>query len=271
MKRYAAAAVLIFALGAAADARGQTGGLPFRDAPGPIEITVDGNIQWKHKTKTVVAQGNARARQEDVTLRADTITARYRASKDGGAELWHIVAEGNVRIDAPDRTATARKGTYDVDRRVLVLTGKPRLRSGTGRIAAERSLEYWQARKVAVARGNATAEQGGRTIVAQTLTATLENDGKGGDGLARIEGSGGITFTSPGEFLRADRAAYDAAGERLVAEGSVEIVRESNRLNGEAAEIDLKKGISRLYGGQRGVKGLFTPTIPPDADRGEDG
>ena len=146
MSRRLALAVLIGAAVSGPPALAQSGGLPFGDGSGPIEIDVDGGIEWQQKAKTFVARGNARARQDDVTVRADVLTAHYRDSKDGGTEIWRIVAEGSVRITAPDRTATGERGTYDVDEQALVLTGRPAFESGGGRITADDRLEYWQAR-----------------------------------------------------------------------------------------------------------------------------
>ena len=249
-----------------APALAQTGGLPFRDGSGPIEIAVDGGIEWQQKAKTFVARGNARARQDDVTLSADTITAHYRDSKDGGTEIWRIVAAGNVRIAGRDRTATGQKGRYDVDEQLLVLTGKPVFESGSDRIAANDSLEYSQSRGRAVARGNATALRGDRSLAAETLTAIFEADEAGGDRIRRIEAQGDVVFRSPREVLRADRAAYDVAGERLTLEGSVEITQGRNQLRGQAAEMDLKTGISRISGGAGGVRGTIVPKTgkPPE-------
>ena len=248
----------------------QSGGLPFRDASGPIEIAVDGSIEWQQKEKTFVARGNARARQEDVTLRADMLTAHYRDSKDGGTEIWRIVADGNVRITAPDRTATGRRGTYDVDEQVLVLTGRPEFESGDGRITADERLEYWQARRRAVARGNATARREDQSLKAGTLTAIFEPEGDDGDRIKRIEAVGDVVFSTPTEVLRADRAAYDVAAERVTLEGSVQITQGGNRLRGQAAEMDLKTGVSRLHGGPGGVEGVFLPeTVQRPKDEGD--
>ena len=254
-----ALAVLIGVLLSAPPALSQTGGLPFRDGSGPIEIAVDGSVEWRQKTQVFVARGNARARQGDVTLRAEVITAHYRSGKDGGTEIWRIVAEEDVRIASPGRIATGRKGTYDVDKQVLVLTGKPTLESGAERITAEKSVEYWQNRKVAIARGNAVAVRNDRTLKAETLTAIFESDDKEGDNIKRVKAVGGVTFTSPTAVLRADRADYDVVAERLTLEGSVRIIQGRNELRGQAAELDLKSGTSRMRGGKGGVQGLFVP------------
>ena len=257
--------VLIGVVLGAAGAAAQTGGLPFRDDSGPIEIAVDGSVEWQQEKRIFIARGNARARQGDVTLRAEVITAHYRTGKDGGTEIWRIDAEGAVRISGTDQVATGRKGTYDVDKQLLVLTGKPKFTSGSDRISASRSLEYSQVRRRAVARGDAVAVRNDRTIKAETLTATFEPDGKESDKLKRLVAVGGVVFTSPDEVFHADRADFDIASERLKLEGSVRISQGGNELRGQSAEMNLKTGTSRMQGGKGGVQGVFVPKAPSAA------
>ena len=270
--RLAPLALIAVLLGAPA-ATAQTGGLPFRDGSGPIEIAVDGSVEWQQKKRIFVARGNARARQGEVTLRAETITAHYRTGKDGGTEIWRIDAEGAVRIASTDQVATGRKGTYDVDKQLLVLTGKPKFTSGTDRISASGSLEYSQVRNRAVARGNAVAVREDRTVEAETLTATFEPDEKESDKLKRLVAVGRVVFRSPNEVFHADRADFDVAAERLKLEGSVRISQGGNELRGQSAELDLKTGTSRMRGGRGGVQGLFVPKAVslPEDDTGREG
>ncbi|MDE0172303.1 MAG: hypothetical protein OYH76_25005 [Defluviicoccus sp.] len=265
--------VLVGVLLGAPDAAAQTGGLPFRDGSGSIEIAVDGSVEWQQKKRVFVARGNARARQGDVTLRAETITAHYRTGEDGGTEIWRIDAEGAVRIAGNDQVATGGKGTYDVDKQLLVLTGKPKFTSGAERISASRSLEYSQALNRAVARGNAVAMREDRTIKAETLTATFEPGGKESDKLRRLVAVGRVVFTSPDEVFHADRADFDAVGERLKLEGSVRISQGGNELRGQSAVLNLKTGTSRMLGGEGGVQGVFVPPARPvpENDTGREG
>ncbi len=263
MSAPAALTLLIGVLAGATPAYSQIGGLPFRDSSGPIEIAVDGSVEWQQKTRVFVARGNARAKQGDVTLRAETIAAHYRSGKDGETEIWRIDAEGDVRIESPDQVATGRKGTYDVDEKLLVLTGKPKFRSGKDRISATKSLEYSQTRNRAVARGSAVAVREDRKLEAETLTATFEPDGEGDDKLTRIVAVGRVVLTSPTEVFHADRADYDVVNERLKLQGSVRITQGRNELRGRSAELDLKTGTSRMQGGEGGVRGLFVPKATP--------
>ena len=268
MSARVALAVLIGVLAGAAPALSQTGGLPFRDGSGPIEIAVDGSVEWQQENRVFVARGNARARQGDVTLRAEVITAHYRSGKNGETEIWRIDAEGDVRIASPDQIATGRKGTYDVDEKLLVLTGKPKFRSGKDRISAAKSLEYSQSRNRAVARGDAVAVRDDRKVEAETLTATFQPNGRDGDALKRLVAVGRVVFTSPTEIFQAERADYDVDSERLNLQGSVRITQGRNELRGQSAELDLKTGTSRVQGGEGGVQGLFVPNAPP-ADEGK--
>ncbi len=238
----------------------QTGGLPFRDGAGPIAIEADVGIEWHQPSRTFVARGNARASQGDVTVRAEAMTAHYRDSARGGAEIWRINASGGVEITAPDRRATAGNGVYDVDRRVLVLTGAPKLETARDRIAAEESLEFWQDRNLAVARGNATAVRDGRRLRAGVLSATFETAESGESRVKRIDAFEDVLISTDDEIVRADRGVYDLKTGLVQLEGSVRLTRGTAQLNGRSAEIDLNTGVSRLYGGPGGARGIFVPT-----------
>ena len=258
--------------GLAPYALGQTGGLPFRDGTGPIAIEADGGIEWRQASRTFIARGNARARQGDVTIRADVLTAHYRDSASGGTEVWRINASGSVEITSPDRRAWAQNGIYDVDKKVLVLTGAPRLETASERITAERSLEYWQDRNLAIARGNAVVTRAGRRLRADMLSASFETDPGGRSRLYRIDAVDGVLISTPDEVVRADRGVYDLKTEIIRLEGSVKITRGKDQLNGHSAEIDLKTGVSRLFGGPGGARGIFVPRPagrpgPPEAAR----
>ncbi len=256
----ASAVAAVAALAAlAGGASAQTGGLPFRQGTGPITIEADGGIEWHQSSRTYIARGNARARQGDVTVRAEEMTAHYRDSAKGGTEVWRIDASGGVEITAPDRRATASRGVYDVDRRLLILTGAPRLETARDRITAEDSLEFWQDRDLAVARGNAAAARDGRRLRAGVLSATFETDASGESRVRRIDAFGDVLISTAEEIVRADRGAYDLKTGIAKLEGSVKITRGTDQLSGERAEIDLNTGMSRLFGGPGGARGIFVP------------
>lgn len=241
----------------------------------PISIDAEDGIEWQQGKQIYIARGNAVATQGGVTVRADTLTAHYRTSAKGDTEIWRIVADGNVIISTEKETATGDKGVYDIDNGVLVMTGKiVRLDTPTEKISAKQSLEYWDTKRVAVARGDALAIKDGRELRADVLTAHMKETQRGALELARMEAFGNVQVATDAEVARADYGDYDPDTGIANMAGSVKITRGTNQLNGEFAEVNMKTGVSRLLaqpkgtpsGGKR-VRGL----IQPEAKKGKDG
>jgi lipopolysaccharide export system protein LptA len=162
-------------------------GLPGQDRTKPIEIIAEDGVEWRQRDKVYVARGKARATQGEVTVHADVLTAHYRETQGGSTEIWRIDADGNVRIASPKQTAHGDKAVYDVGKGLLVLTGKVRLVTETDRISARDSLEYWEKRNLAVARGEAVAVHGDRRLAADILVAHFRKDRDGTSKVHEIE------------------------------------------------------------------------------------
>lgn len=239
-------------------------GLPGQSGDKPIEINADQGIEWQQNNKAYIARGNARAAQGDVAVLADTLTAYYRETETGGTDIWRIDAVGSVRIVTPTQRAFGDKAVYDVGRGILILTGGTRLETETDRITARDSLEYWEKRNLAVARGNAIAVRGENRLRADVLTAHFAKDGKGKSRVRQVDAFDNIVITTPDEIVRSSRGIYDVETGIATLTGSVKITRGQNQLNGEYAEVNLNTGVSRLFGrGKGGVQGIFTPEKNP--------
>lgn len=236
-------------------------GLPTQRNGKPIEIDADAGIEWHQKTQQYIARGNARASQGNVSVRGDTLVAYYRKSAKGKSEIWRIDANGNVRIESPTQTAYADKGVYMVEDGVMVLTGKDiRLVTPTDRITARDSLEYWEKKNLAVARGNAVISRDDKRLRADVLTAHLLKDESGKTQISQINAFDNVLVSSAKEIVQADKGVYDVPTGIAKLSGSVRITRDGNQLNGEFAEVNLKTGVSRLYSGKGGrVQGLIKP------------
>jgi lipopolysaccharide export system protein LptA len=245
----------------AAQVHGQGLNLPGADSRAPIEINADQGIEWLQKGQAYVARGNARAKQGNVSVHADVLTAYYEGGKEGRpSRIIRIDADKNVRIASPGETATGEKAVYDVERGILVLTGKPRLVTSTDRITARDSLEYWTDRNMVVARGEAVAVRGDKRLAARVLSAHFVRDSKLGDRIVRIDAFDDVLISSPGEIVRATKGVYDVDSGIATLVGSVKISRGQNQLNGERAEVDLNTGKSRLLSGPDGpVRGIIVP------------
>ena len=245
-------------------------GLPGQSRNTPLEINADQGIEWQQKTQAYIARGNARAAQGDVAVHAETLTAYYREKQGGGTAIWRIDADEKVRIVSPTQSAFGDKGVYDVENGILVLTGNVRMETETDRITARDSLEYWEKRNLAVARGNAIAERGDNKLRADVLTAHFFKDAKGKSRVRQVDAFDNIVITTPDEIVRSNRGVYDVETGIAKLTGSVKITRGTNQLNGEYAEVNLNTGVSRLFGKGGGVRGIFTPEAvgkPGSSDR----
>lgn len=246
-------------------ARAQGIGLPNQSTGQPIEINADNGIEWQSKKKAYIARGNARAAQGDVAVFGDMLTAYYREDKSGATTIWRIDADQNVRIVTPTQRAYGDKGVYDVENGILVLTGTGiRLETETDKITARDSLEYWEKRNIAVARGNAIAVRGDNRLRADILTAYFVNDKDGKNRVKRVDAYDNVVITTPDEVVRSTRGVYNVDTGIAVLTGDVKITRGDNQLNGDSAEVNLNTGVSRLFGKQNDrVRGIFTPDDVP--------
>jgi len=233
----------------------------------PIEVEAENGIEWQRDKQVVLARGNARAVRGDTEVRADVLSARYREGSNGSTEIWRLEADGNVQISSPRETAYGEKGVYDVDAGVLQLSGGDDLRliSEDTEVRADRQLEFWPNKQVLYARGNASAIQKGNRLDAETLTAFFSKDAAGKTKLARIEASENVRVTTPDETLKADEGVYNMETGIATFTGSVKITRGRNQLNGCRGEVDMNKGVSKIFGCKQGssgaprVQGLIHP------------
>lgn len=271
----ALAAALALAAPAAAQELSLTG-------EGPVEILADDAIEWRRDDQTVTARGNARATRGGTTVYADRLIARYRsregapaagAGPTGAGEIWRLEAEGNVRIVGGNDRAEADRAVYDLDRRVLVLTGRAlSLTNGADRITARDALEYWAETRMAVARGEAVVTSADRRLEADTVVAHFVEAGaeaeappavagpRGANRLERAEAFGNVRITTANEVVRGDRGVYTPGDGIARVSGNVRITRGQNQLNGAFGEVNMKTGVSRLLPAPGGrVAGMIVP------------
>ena len=259
---------------------------------GPIAITASEGIEWRQEQREVIARGNARAVRQNVTVTADRLVAFYRpkngqapqpaqsvanGADTGGNEIYRVQAEGNVRIFTPTDQVLGDRAVYDLDKAVLVVTGRAlKLTTPSDVLTARDSLEYWSQKHMAVARGNAVVvTNDGRRLAADTLVAytsdaptqatpaaqqnsedPLAASGK----LQKVDAFGNVTVRTVTDTAIGDRAVYvpDTGIARLA--GRVRITRGQNQLDGTEAEVNMKTGIARLLAGtSERVQGLVIP------------
>lgn len=211
---------------------------------GPIQITAQDGIDWRQAEQVVIAKGDAKAVRGNVTVTADRLYAWYRkkgatdtsqpvsagltgstqptpagataapqpapsdlagATDTEGNEVYRMRAEGHVHIFTQTDQAWGDQATYDLDQSVLVMTGNDlKLTTPNDTLTARDTLEYWSAKHMAVARGDAVVvTNDARRISADTLVAyTQPAAPASGSGAANPGSSGHATSaagaTAPG-------------------------------------------------------------------------
>ncbi|MEQ8192974.1 MAG: LptA/OstA family protein [Rhodospirillales bacterium] len=251
------------------EAKAQTLNFASTENNQPIEITAEQGIEWQRDKLIFLAKGNAHAIRGDVNVYADTLKAHYREkagidpktqANSKGTEIWRLDADSNVRIVSPGQKAFGDKGVYDVDKAILVLTsaGKKRVRFVTEQdiITSDRQIEYWEAKQMAVARGDAIAKREDRVLKADVLAAYFRKDKDGKSKVYRIEAFDNVRVNTAEERAIADRGVYVVATGIAVLTGRVRMFRGPDQLNGCKAEINLNTGISKLF------------SCPPSAEGG---
>ena len=235
------------------------------DSDAPVEIHAEEGIEWIQEKKVYIARGKARAIRGDVTVDADVLTAHYRPTEEGGTDIWRLDADGNVKIRNPSSVTYADRGVFDVPKGILVLTGRRlKLETGENTVTAHDSLEFWQFRNMAVARGNAHVTGKNREMDADILTAYFHKVPGKGTELQRIEAFGNVKIKTPKETAISERGVYDMVTSIVSIFGSVKILRGNDQLTGEYGEVNLNTGISRLLnappsGGRKGrVRAVFS-------------
>jgi len=269
-------------------------GLMSKGGSQPLTINADDGIEWLREEKKYTARGNAKATRDGATLYADLLTAYYHEKarvqgqeqgQDQGQDIYRVDADGHVRITANGQEAHGDKAVYYVDKAVFVLVGKNlKLTSEQGTLTARDSLEYWETRRLAVARGDATVIQQDQRLRADVLTAHVAdpNDpahkavkpkqdkakaadskaagGPGGTNLPqgageieKIDAFGNVHVSLQNAIIRGDTGVYLPAKGVATICGNVRVTSGKNQLNGKCAEVNLKTGIYRLTGRASGL------------------
>jgi lipopolysaccharide export system protein LptA len=282
----------------------------------PLQVQADSGIEWQQDAKAYIARGNAVATRGPTQVHADTLIARYRESKGGGnngntggnTEIYRVEADGHVTMTREGQTIIGDRAVYDLDQALMVVTGKTlKLTTATDLVTARDSLEWYDQKQIAVARGNAVANRNGKTIKADILTAymvkTKPADAKApaktakaplpqtgktapiaasapGPGAAdskisRVDAQGHVVVTNALDTGRGDYGVYNAESGICTLVDNVVIARGKDVIKGQYGVMDLNKNVSRMLpsagapsGSPQRVQGLF---IRDDEARGTGG
>lgn len=260
----------------------------------PIQIQADSGIEWQQAARLYIARGNAVAARGSSEVRADTLIAHYRDAKVGGGntEIYRVEAEGRVTLKRDTQTVVGDRAVYDVDQAIAVITGKDlKLTTASDIVSARDSLEWYDQKQIAVARGNAVASRQGKTIKADILTAYMQKSppppakpGAPGAGrppaarekspltpaaagggaaaeskISRVDAQGNVVITNSLDTGRGDFGVYNGETGIATLIGNVVIQRGNNVIRGQRGVMDLNNNVSRMLPGEtrQRVQGLF--------------
>ena len=268
-------------------------------APGgsnqPVQIQADSGVEWQQNAHLYIARGNAVATRGDSEVHADTLIAHYREAKGGNTntggntEIYRVEAEGHVILKRGAQTVVGDRAIYDVDKAIAVVTGKGlKMTTSADVVTARDSLEWYDQKQIAVARGNAVAVRNGKTIKADVLTAYMVKTpaGPGQPGAAaaqpiaargkppaagaaaggavppaeskidRVDAQGHVVVTNELETGHGNFGVYNAKTGLATLIGDVVVERGKDVIRGQRAVMDLNKNISRMMPG--GAPGAAT-------------
>jgi lipopolysaccharide export system protein LptA len=181
----------------------------------------------------------------------DTKGADTKSLDNGGTDIYRLVAETDVHITTPTERAQGDHGVYDVDRAVLVLTGKNlALDTTQDHITARDSLEYWDERKIAVARGDGVMVRDDRRVTGDVLTAHIVDDPKTNESrITEVDGFGHMRVATSQQFATAARGVYNLLTNIAYLVDDVRVTQGQNQLNGDYGEVNLNTNVSRMLSG----------------------
>jgi lipopolysaccharide export system protein LptA len=243
----------------------------------PIAVTAQSGIEWQKQAQVYVARGNAVATRGTTTVRADILTAHYRPAKGTeGGEVYRLDADGHVTISNEADTVVGDQAAYDVGQEIAVITGRNlKLTTTNDVVTARDSFEWYDAKQIAVARGDAVAVKGDRRIRADILTAHLIKEkpppaaappaaaaraanppgaapaaGPPGEvansKISRVDAQGNVLVSTPTDIARGKYGVYDALTGIVTLLGDVTITRGQSVIRGQYAVVDLNTNVSRI-------------------------
>jgi lipopolysaccharide export system protein LptA len=251
----------------------------------PLNVQADQGLEWQQDKKVYIARGNARASRGKATLYADTLTAHYReASPDGSkprdpgsltgsTEIYRIEADGNVRLKTETQTVFGDHGVYDLDSATAIVTGQHlRLVTPSDVVTARDSLEWYDDKLVAVARGDALAVREPKRLAGDVLTAQIVKPADGPSRISRIDAQGHVVVTTTNEIARGAAGVYNADSGIVTLAGGVTITRGDDEMRGQYGVVDVNTNVSRVLSSPPGdstrrtpVQGLVIPRGPAAA------
>jgi lipopolysaccharide export system protein LptA len=146
--------------GAMAQAQEPVSALAGHNSNAPIDVESD-RIEVQDRADRAIFAGNVRVRQAQLALETARLTIAYTNTQ--GVEIDRLDAAGGVVVRSPSETARGQFGIYDLNRRLITLTGNVQLERGGSRIGGQRLVIDLESGRAVIDGGPAgVGQRGGR-------------------------------------------------------------------------------------------------------------
>ena len=156
---------LVPVLAAVAPASGQqSSGLSGFNSNSPVDVEAD-RIEVQDRADRAIFSGNVVARQGNMTMSAARLTVAYTDTR--GIDVQRLEASGGVTLRTPSETARGNFALYDVNRRIVTMTGGVQLTQGQNRVQGGRLVLDLNSHRAVMDGGGSTGRVSGRFTVPQ--------------------------------------------------------------------------------------------------------
>lgn len=213
-----------------------------------LEISASNELIWDQTKGLYEANGDAKAVRGTQAITADILTAYYDTASDD-QDVTRVIATTNVSFQDADLSGTGTRLDYNVVENFYQLDGpNARINSKDGNARAENRLTFDRAKGIIIAndKGEITL-QDGRLLRGDYIEITLSDT----EEIQTVTANGNVYVRQQdGKEAFSQEGTYDAQTGKALLTGDVKIIDGESVLNGQKAEIDFNKGISKLIAGE---------------------
>ena len=226
----------------------------------PLEVSADNQLLWDQTQNLYQADGNAIAIRGAQEIAADRLTAYYDDANQT-QDITRILAERNVRFSDSELTGSGEHLDYNIALDLYDLKGPGAVvNSKDGKARADKTLTFNRQDGMIYLRGNGEITLAdGRLLKGDEIDITLDQ----AEEIKTVSAKGNVFISqTDGRQANADEGVYETESGKAILTGNVKIKDGDSILNGQKAEIDFNKGISRLLASDKGgrVSGILVDT-----------
>ena len=138
----------------------------------PVDVDAD-RIEVQDRADRAIFSGNVIVRQGNMTMNAARLTVFY--TNTSGVNVERLVAQGGVTLRTPGETARGSTAIYDVDRRLVTMTGGVNLTQGQNRVQGGRLVLDLNSHRAVMDGGGSNGRVSGRFTVPQRQGTSANN------------------------------------------------------------------------------------------------